>query len=397
MVDNHHETTASDAIHKNGAVRPKIAHLSSVHPPFDTRIFEKQCRTLAVAGYEVVLVVPHTQDEVRDSVQIRAVPLPSNRRERLTRTVWQVYRAAVRVNAAVYHFHDPELMLVGILLKLRGKRVIYDVHETYRMTMTSKHWLPWIVRSGARLGVVLAEAVTALVCDRVVTANPGTAQFFPPDKTLTIHNYNNPELIGFGAEREAGEDRTENREAGLVVYVGGMWVERGIVTMVDAIAKVPAALKPRLVLAGSFDPPSLEEELSKRVGWERVSALGWRTRSEIARLLQQAQVGLSLFHPMPNHVVSYPNKIFEYMASGVPIIASNFPLLQDMVGGSQCGLLVDPLDPDAIAEAITWMLQHPDEAAAMGANGKRAVAERYNWDCEGQRLIATYAQLAPLS
>jgi len=371
----------------------KVVHLSSVHSPFDTRIFQKMCRTLAFAGYEVVFVVPHDADEIRDGVQIRALSKPRNRRERLTKTVWNLYRAAVHERGDLYHFHDPELMPIGMLLKLRGKRVIYDVHETYRMTMLSKSWLPWPIRWVASLGVAAMETISGIAFDRIVTANPGTASQFPPKTTLTIHNYNNAGLEDSSSGDGENSALAEPKQRGQIAYVGGMWVERGIVTMVDAMAMVPEDLEPQLVLAGEFVPSSLPEELKKRDGWARVKPLGFLSRSDVARMLRESQMGLCLFHPVPNHLVSYPNKFFEYMASGIPIVASDFPLLREIVEGSSCGLLVDPENPAEIAEAITWLLRHPEEGAQMGRNGRRAVSERYNWDSEATRLLSMYSEV----
>jgi glycosyltransferase involved in cell wall biosynthesis len=79
----------------------------------------------------------------------------------------------------------------------------------------------------------------------------------------------------------------------------------------------------------------------------------------------------------------------------LPIVASNFPLWKDLIDDIGCGITVDPLNVDAIAEAITWILDHPAEAAAMGERGRRAVLEKYNWDTEAQRLLALYQKLLP--
>ena len=89
----------------------RAVHLTSVHPRFDGRIFHKECRALAMAGYDVTFIVPSAEgDTHRDGVKICGVTPPRNRRERMTRTLWKVYRAALRANGEIYHFHDPELL-----------------------------------------------------------------------------------------------------------------------------------------------------------------------------------------------------------------------------------------------------------------------------------------------
>ena len=113
------------------------------------------------------------------------------------------------------------------------------------------------------------------------------------------------------------------------------------------------------------------------------------SRSEVAALLARASVGLVLFHPIRNYVNAQPNKMFEYMAAGLPVIASDFPLWWTIIKSTGCGLLADPLDPAAIAKAMVWVLRHPTEAAEMGQRGQRAVAEKYNWERQADRLIAT--------
>ena len=126
----------------------KVAHITTGHGSFDTRIFYKECKTLTEAGYDVVLVVPHDRDEVISGVQIRPIRKPASRLQRMTGTVWAEYRRDVAEKADCYHFQDYELIPAGILLKLTGKRVVYDIHENLPHGRVGKR--PESHRSAAR-------------------------------------------------------------------------------------------------------------------------------------------------------------------------------------------------------------------------------------------------------
>jgi glycosyltransferase involved in cell wall biosynthesis len=131
--------------------------------------------------------------------------------------------------------------------------------------------------------------------------------------------------------------------------------------------------------------------MAKRAGWQKTDHLGFQDRSGVARVLQTSRAGLVILHPVQNYVDSLPVKLFEYMSAGLPVIASDFPLWREIVEGSGAGLLIDPLDPSAIAGAMQWILENPGEAEAMGQRGRQAVIERYNWAQEAQKLLAAYA------
>ena len=109
-------------------------------------------------------------------------------------------------------------------------------------------------------------------------------------------------------------------------------------------------------------------------------------------LIARCRAGLALMQPSPNSVGSYPTKIFEYMALGIPVITSNFPLYQAVIVTADCGLCVDPTSIEAIAEAIRFIVDHPDEARAMGEHGRAAVIESYNWATEATKLLDLYAR-----
>jgi glycosyltransferase involved in cell wall biosynthesis len=368
---------------------PKVVHLSSVHSPFDNRIHHKECKTLAEAGYEVVIVARQEPDGVVDKgVRLLAVPKPKSRLIRWLKTVWQVFKAAVKENADCYHFHDGELIPFGIMLKLLGKRVIYDVHEETPYNILGKHYIPSAIlrKTIARL-VAFAEALGSVFFDRIIVANPITTCRFPATKTVLIQNFPNAD------ELLSEESLPYPRRPPNIAYVGSITALRGIKEMVQAMSLLPETMGTRLLLVGRFSPSELQAETQRMTGWSRVAFFGWQHRDDIKRTLATSRIGLVLLHPTPFYVVNYPWKMFEYMSAGVPIVASNFPLWREIITEADCGMLVDPLDPKAIAEAIAWLLKHPADAERLGLNGLAAVREKYNWTLQGQKLKAFYAGL----
>lgn len=366
----------------------KISHLTSVHPAFDTRIFHKECRTLVQAGHEVTLIAPHDHDETVKGVRIKAVPRPKNRLHRMTGTVWRVFRAALKERAGLYHFHDPELIPIGVLLKLFGKTVIYDVHEDLPRQTLGKYWIPGWMRPLVMRAAELAEYIGPVMFDGVIGATPAIARRFPRKKTVIVRNF--PLLDEFMAV----EARPYTQRAPVIVYIGGLNEFRGLNEMVKAVGLRPGPPGVCLKLAGNFSPPGLEAQMSLVPGWEKVEYLGWQSREGVARLLAEARIGLVLLHPRPNYLTSLPVKLFEYMAAGIPAVASDFPLWRGIVQGAGCGLLVDPLDPRAVSEAISWLLENPKEAEAMGRRGREAVLRYYNWNSEAKKLLELYEKLS---
>ena len=364
---------------------PRVVHLTSVHDAFDIRIFRKECRSLAAAGYDVVLVAPHDRDEVVDGVRIKAVARPGSRLERMLRTSWAVFRAGVRERGALYHLHDPELLLFGVWLQLTGHAVVYDAHEDAPRDILSKHYLPRPVRA---VLAVLVDALERAVCSAfagVVTVTAPIAARFDPRRTVVAHNY--PLLAEFPAP---GTQPFAER-ARAAVYVGGLSRIRGVREMVAAIGRAAEHGAAELWLAGRLDPPALEAELAREPGWAHTARLGWCDRERIVSLLGSARVGLLVLHPVPNHLGSLPIKLFEYMGAGLPVVASDFPMWRSVLGDA--AKWVDPLDPQAIAAATTWLFDHPEEAQRMGRLGREAVESRFHWEREAQVLLALYARI----
>ena len=366
----------------------KICHLTSVHPPFDIRIFHKECKTLSRAGYQVVLIAPHDEEEEVQGVQIRTLPKAKSRLERMTKIQWKLYKETLKQDANIIHFHDLELLPLGLLLKLRGKKVIYDVHEDYSQALLSREWIPSCLRRILAQIVRWGERVGARFFDGVVAATPHIARSFPTIKTITVQNF--PFLNQSMSNRIIPYQQREK----IVAYVGVVSVLRGAKEMVEAMALLPQCLDAKLKIAGIFNPAGLEDETRKLPGWGQVDFMGWQAHEDAMAMLRQVRIGLVLFHPVPNHTESQPNKLFEYMSVGIPVIASDFPLWRQIVKGTQCGLLADPLNPKAIAEAIQWLLEHSTEAEEMGKRGQEAIRKRFNWDNEANKLLVLYGNAA---
>ena len=280
-------------------------------------------------------------------------------------------------------------MPLGLVLKLRGAKVVYDVHEDYPAHARTKLAAKPVRRTLKPLVWRGVEAVARRALDGFVCATPAIARRFPPDRTSLVQNL--PSLEDFETENSLRWSEREN----VAIYAGHLATVRGAAEMVDMIGLLPPDLRARLVLLGYFRSPQLEAELRAKPSWAKVDYLGFRPRGEMIDEFAKARVGLVLLHPLPNHFEAMPNKLWEYMAAGLPIVASDFPLWRDLFAQIGCGLLVDPLDPAAIAKAVAYLLTHPDEAEAMGRRGRDAVETRYNWTVEAPKLLALYERLAP--
>jgi glycosyltransferase involved in cell wall biosynthesis len=368
-----------------------VVHLSTLHPRFDTRIRLKEVRTLAQSLREqVVLMVAdglgsapaaHSDSAVHDLGR-----LPKNRVARVLMGNWRALNALFRLRAAVLHIHDPELLPLGFVMRIFGVKVVYDVHEDFAKVAQSKRGLPRSIRALLTFGVRLVEWGASRSFSMVVVATPSIARRFPGDSTVLVQNF--PLLEELRAPRPTPFQL--RRPA--VAFVGYISRERAALEMVGALGLLEHSTA-RLELAGEFSPPGLFDEIRTASGWDRVTFHGFVGRNEIAQLLGRVRAGVVLFHALPNHVEAQPNKMFEYMSAGLPVIASDFPLWRQMIQATGCGLLVDPKDPQAIADAVGWVIEHPEEAEEMGRRGRAAVEHTYNWDVEGARLVEAYRRV----
>ena len=362
---------------------PVVAHLTSVHRSDDPRIYLKECASLAAAGFDVTLIGRGAPPTTPSDVRFISVGDAGSRATRMVLVPLRILRAAWRLKADVYHIHDPELIPVAMVLKARGGRVIYDVHEDLPRQVLYKAYLPRPLRRVASWFASFIEKLAGLAFDGIVTVTPYIASQFPARKTIVVGNF---PLLGEFADRAATPDRDRPP---LVAYVGRVTPEIGGLVMARAARIVGLSRACRFVVAGPGGDAILAE-MHRQVAPVNLETPGWLDRDAVAELLGSAAVGLAVFQPLDNYTRAYPTKLFEYMAAGIPVVASDFPMYRDVIVDNDAGILVDPTDASAVARAIEELLDDPARAAEMGERGRQAVIAQYNWQSESTKLVAFY-------
>jgi glycosyltransferase involved in cell wall biosynthesis len=368
----------------------RVCHVTSLHPPFDVRIFHKECRTLSQAGYDVTLLAQADwRERAVDGIRVMGLPKVARRyqRPRLWRRIVKEVRG---LKPDILHFHNPELLLVSPLF--RPAKLVYDCQEDYPGTMLVRRWIPRPLRYPVSRLVAFLEPALARWADAIVVTEDSHIDRFRIGDRPIILLYNYPLVNCFDLPR-CSDGKT-------IIHVGVLSKGRGSVTMIEAmklvIRRVPGA---KLLLVGPFDSPADAVEVRQLIadhGLESaVELVGWVPFDELPNWFAQADVGLVPWQTkekFPPRIV--PTKLFEYMGSRLPVVASNRPAIRRFMNGLGCGLLVEPGDSLAFAEAIGHLLTHPAEAKEMGERGRQAVEKSYRWETEGEKLLALYRELA---
>lgn len=361
-----------------------VVQLSTVHPRDDIRIFHKECATLRDAGYTVHLVVADgLGDEERQGIRIHDVGRASGRLGRMVSLPSRAFRKAAEIGAKVIHFHDPELLPTALLSRGKGALLVYDAHEDLPRAVLSKHWIARPLRRAVSIAVEIIENFSARRMTAVVVATPHIGRRFSGLGTKVTGVYNYPNMPKLAAERGEPAART-------FCYVGSITRHRSIFEMIRATALADA----RLLLAGRFEDAQTEAEARAMPEWRCVDYLGMLPHEQVWAVMQQSQAGLLFFHPEPNHINSLPNKMFEYMAAGLPVLCSDFPDWREIVVKGNTGLVGDPLDPVSIAALMRKISDDPEGARDLGLRGRELVSTSYRWENEGAKLVRLYGDLA---
>ena len=366
----------------------KVLHLTSVHPAWDIRIFQKECRSLAAAGYHVVLAGAFgwAGERRRGGVRVVSVESAGCRLSRMLSTTRRLARVVDQEAPDLVHVHDPELVPWLRGFRRGGAHVVFDMHEDLPGAIRDKPYLPGWVRPptswvAERAERILLAGMPVVYAERSYVRGRDWVR-----RSRVVLNYPLADaLLAIKAR--------PHRALG---YIGGISRARGAEDILDALVILrERGITMGLEWAGRTEPGYRAhlDTVVRLHGLEGVRSHGVLSPPEAWKTVAGCVAGLAVLHDRPNYRASMPTKVLEYLGLGIPVIASDFPLYRALVEGRRCGLVVPPGDPLAIADAVAWLLDNPKEAAAMGERGRRAVADELNWKGQAEKLIGLYREL----
>jgi len=366
----------------------KVCHLSSHHSPVSVRIFKKQCRSLAKAGFDVTYVVPgKPEDEgVKDGVEVICVKKGSGLLSRAITKPYRVYKKGKSVNAHIYHFHDPELLPFVYLLHLRGKKIVYDIHEDLpaKIKELKSNHLKFVLGIFAKLAALM-ETFFVKKFPFNITVNEEIKKRFKGANIEIITNYplvklfKSDDVINF-----------KSNEVPIIIYAGLLNRIRGIKEIIDAAGFLNGSI--RLVLLGSWQNKVYEDECRESAGWRYTDYLGMLPLEEAYRKIEQSDIGIINFLPLKNHLNSMPNKAFEYMAAGKPMIMSDFKYWKTMF--SECAVFADPTNAIDIADKMDLLVTNEKLKIKKAQNARTLIESKFSWESEEKKLIEIYRLLS---
>jgi glycosyltransferase involved in cell wall biosynthesis len=297
-----------------------------------------------------------------------------------------VLKLAIREDGDLYHLHDPELLITGQLLRLFKKKVVFDMHENLPKALLTKYWIP----SHLRVFIsTLFKCIQRVLLQRVYI-------IFAEKSYSEEYNWarDSEVVLNMPLVEHLNSVQATKYAVTTIGYLGAISEGRGLLSMVDAVRTVRnVGFDVQCIIIGADNnnlKGLIENSLRDNGVWGYVNLLGYLPGPHAWQHIAKCHIGFALLKREPNYVQSYPTKIFEYMALGIPVVASNFPLYRSVIEKYRCGICVDPDDIEEISSAIIKLISKPDLAESMGRAGKAAVKRYFNWENEKGKLIAFY-------
>lgn len=367
----------------------KVCHVTSAHSRYDTRIFQKECRSLSQHGYKCYLIVNDLlEDEIKEEIKILSTRIsPKNRSERFFKTKKKMLELALKVDADVYHFHDPDLLNFALRLKRKKPliKIIFDSHEDIPAQTLGKEYIPFILRKPLSFFLERYQRYMLPKYDAVITVTPHLVDKLKKinPETFMITNY----PIIHNKEKANIKEKTSVEKR--ICFAGGISAQWNHETVINAIQDLDV----EYLLCGSGSQEYINR-LKKLNSWKKVKYLGKVPFKDVKKVYEKSFVGIALLSYSPNTNFKMGTlgntKLFEYMEAGIPVICTDFTLWKGIIEENHCGICVNPYNIMEVKEAIKFFLEYPDRAKKMGENGEKAVREKYNWHNQQKKLIKLY-------
>jgi len=364
----------------------KVCHVTSAHNRYDVRIFHKECKSLAKKGFDVTLLVnDNITTEILNDIKIVSTQFkPKNRFERIVKSKKYLRSKMLEIDADIYHFHDPELLFEALWIKKKGKKAIFDSHEDYLLTIPGKNWIPSILRKHISKLFSLYEKKVIGKIDGAIVCYHWTEERYQKVNSKTSMVLNFPIL-------DDKEYNIDNMDSRAIAFAGGIspqWCHKDIIIALNKLNNVKYELAGRMVGDYSIELQNLD-------GWKYVNFHGVLSFSDVkSKVYANASIGMALLDYIAQCKGTIGNlsntKFFEYMQMGLPLICTDFKLWKEIIDEEQCGICVNPHNINEITEAINFLLDNPEKAKVMGANGQKAIKNKYNWDTEENKLFNLY-------
>jgi len=366
----------------------KVAHVTTVHPWNDNRIYEKMVCTLSTTDIATYYIAPKPKNNIRKTNKNIKIFWLKNKQGILGR-IQKNFEAIIilkKIGRCTVHFHDPEFIIGAVLLRIFGFDIIYDVHEDNKLGIQQKDYLPKIIRKPLALFVALIEKISGFLFHQVIAERCYKSRFpnavsvlnYPklPDKLPDLQKYNTNKIR--------------------LIYTGTITKDRGAFSHIDIIKLIPQA---ELHLVGRCENRLLNEikeyaeNENDRIRYY-VKPEGF-SYQELERyyLAGNWTAGLAVFPKTPHYYEKELTKFFEYMLYGIPIVCSNFPVWENLVSQNNVGKVINPDKLDDIESILTEIHVNQTLRDNITNNARYAVTTKYNWDGEFVKLLNLYKKI----
>ena len=370
----------------------KVCHITTAHDSDDTRIFQKECVFLAKEkDFDVFLIAPGPSRKEKNVQVVGLGEKPLSRFKRMMFFTKKALKIAIDINADIYHFHDPELLNVGLKLKKMGKCVVFDSHEITSEQIKIKKYIPGFLRNLISDLYYRKETRVSNQIDAVIVPclYDGKNWFEGRSReTVFVDNY--PIL----SDKPRIEYNSYDRHYDICT-IGSLTPERGITELLRGrkIAKCS------LLMGGIFSGDDYKNSLCGQGLLRDVDYVGYCTMDKVLSYYMDSKIGISTILPVGQYVKAgnLPTKVYEFMSMSMPVILSYLPSAKEAIKEYNFALTVDPTDPEKIAEAIDFLLKNPEAAKEYGREGRRAIEEKYNWEKEVDKIAVLYRKITNIT